>query len=96
MSGKAAVLKTSDGAVGTSGEATILYGINIKTDGETGGVVVLRNGTSTSGTAVFTFTGTAQKSTNFDFGGNGVLFPDGLFYDEDANVTSSTVIYEQY
>jgi hypothetical protein len=86
---------TADAVVGTSGAATVCYGISITSDG-TAGVVILRNGTTTSGTAVMTLTGTASTTDIFDFGGVGVLFPDGLFADVDAHTTSSTVLYKKY
>lgn len=84
----------ADGVLGTSGAASIVYGVNIISDG-TAGVVILRNGTTVSGTAVLTLTGTASKGVYFDFAA-GVVFPDGCFVDIDVHVTPScTIIYEQ-
>lgn len=92
--GKGYQIVTEDAVVNTSGKAVVIYGVSIISDG-TAGVVILRNGTSTAGTAVFTLTGTANKAENFDFGGVGVTFPDGCFVDINAHVTPScTVWYE--
>ncbi len=84
---------SSDIALGTSGHTTTVYGINIVSDG-TAGVVVLRNGTTTGGTAILTLSGTASTGVYIDFG-TGIVFPAGCFVDIDAHVTPScTVVFE--
>jgi hypothetical protein len=95
MSAKGYQVVTTDLAVGTSGKPVTLYTIAITSDG-TAGVVILRNGTTTGGTAVVTLTGTASTTVLFSFGCNGVVFPSGLFADVDAHATSSMVVYEMY
>lgn len=88
------VIKTSDGVVGTSGTPKIIYGIHVESGGGAG-TVVLRNGTSTSDTAVFTCVGTASAGVMFNFGSQGVIFPSGCYYDEDTSVASATILYKE-
>jgi len=83
----------ADAAILSSGRAVVVYGINFVSGG-TAGVMILRNGTSTAGTAVITLTGTISSGTTFDFGGNGIVFPSGCFADKDANVSAFTVFFE--
>lgn len=83
----------ADAAVLASGRAVVVYGANMVSGG-TAGVLVLRDGTSTAGTAVVTLTGTISSGVSFDFGGNGVVFPNGCFADKDANVSAFTVFFE--
>lgn len=88
-------LITEDGAVSTSGEPVAVYGIHILSGAGGGGVVILRDGTSTAGTAIITEEGTASQGVTFHFGGVGVVFPSGCFADVDANVTSVSVFYKR-
>lgn len=83
----------ADAAVLSSGRAVVVYGVNFVSGG-TAGVIILRNGTSTAGTAIVTLTGTISSGTTFDFGGNGIVFPAGCFVDKDANVSAFTVFFE--
>lgn len=83
----------ADGVVGTSGKKIRVYGIIVHSSG-TGGVVQLRNGITTGGTEYDEINGTANVSKRVNYPG-GLLFPAGCFYDEDANVVYSTIIYEQ-
>lgn len=87
-------IRTDDGVINTSGEPIAVYGIHI-ISGETAGVVILRNGTSTAGTAVIQEEGTISAGVTFHFGGSGVVFPSGCFVDVDANVSSVTVFYQR-
>lgn len=82
----ASVYLTADNNVG-GGKPTRVFTVCVLS-GETPGAVVLRNGTTDAGTIYFSRAGDASKSTIFDFGGEGILFPDGLFYDHDAGNTS--------
>lgn len=84
---------TADGVVGVSGKKIRVYGIVVHSSG-TAGVVQLRNGTTTGGTEYDEINGTIGVSIRVNYPG-GLLFPDGCFYDEDANVVYSTIIYEQ-
>lgn len=84
---------TSDAVVLSSGRAVAVYGVNMASGG-TAGNIVLRNGTSSSGTAVLTITGSISAGTVTHFGGVGITFPSGCFIDVDANVASYSVIYE--
>ena len=93
--GKGYQVVTADIAITTAGTPVAVYGVNITSDG-TAGSVILRNGKTVAGTVILTFLGTANKTVTVDFGGVGVVFPDGCFVDISANVTPScTVIYER-
>ena len=84
---------TADGVIGVSGAAKIVYGVHMASGGAAG-TVILRNGTSTSDTAVFNFVGTADDGSYFNLG-PGVVFPSGVYYDEDANVSHAVIIYRE-
>jgi len=93
--GKGYQVVASDIAITTAGTPVAVYGVNITSDG-TAGAVLLRNGSTVSGTLIMTLLGTASKTVHVNFGGVGVVFPDGCFVDVDAHVTPScTVIYER-
>ena len=82
-------LLTADTNV-TAGTPTRVFAIHI-ISGATAGVVNLRNGTLVTDPIQVQHTGTIDTGATFTFGEFGFLFPDGLFYDEDANVTSTTI-----
>jgi len=83
---------TADGAVGKSGSPTRVFTAIATAAAGGAGELVLRNGTSASGTVYFVKDGSdASHSDIFDFGPEGVVFPDGCFFDKDAN-TASVVI----
>lgn len=89
------VTVAADSVILTSGKPVRLYGSSI-TSGGTPGVVVYRDGTSASGTSVFSAVGTANlNSLVANIPAHGVYFPNGLFVDMDANVTAVTVCVEQ-
>lgn len=88
-------LVTVDAAIGTSGATTRVFGIHILSTGGGGGVVALRNGTSTGDTIWVQETGTTSKGVTFFYGDKGFLFPNGCFVDIDNNTTSVAVIYSQ-
>lgn len=75
----------------TSGQPTRVFAIHIISAG-TAGVVNLRNGTLVTDTIRIQHTGLVNTGATFTFGEHGFLFPDGLFYDEDANVTSTAIV----
>jgi len=93
--GKGYQVIVGDAAILSAGTPISLFGVNITSDG-TAGVVILRNGSTVSGTAVLTLLGEANKTVHRDFSGTGVVFPNGCFVDIDAHVTPScTVIFEK-
>ena len=82
---------TADGVLGQSGVPQRVYSVKILSGG-TAGVVNLRDGTTVSGTIIDTLTGEASTTKTFNFQG-GQRFPNGCYYDEDANVTSTTIVH---
>jgi hypothetical protein len=92
--GKGYQVVTADIAVNTAGDPVVIYGVTIVSTG-TAGVVLLRNGDTVAGTVILTLNGTVSTDKTIDFGGVGIVFPDGCFVDIDANVTSCTVVYEK-
>lgn len=85
-------LVTADIALGVSGTPVRVKMIHVVSGG-TAGVVILRNGTSASGTAYAQETGTINTGKTVYFGDSGIVFPAGCFVDVDANVTSVAVTY---
>jgi len=83
---------TGDAVVGVSGKPTRVFVVNLKSGG-TAGNIVLRNGTTAAGTIYIDFTGTINVGTVYDLGEHGVLFPDGCFYDHDANNSHVSITY---
>lgn len=88
-------LITADGVVGTSGQPVRVYAIHVISTGGGGAAIVLRNGTTTSGTIYIQHDGTTSKGTTDRFGTYGMTFPAGCFVDVDANTTSVLVTYSQ-
>lgn len=86
---------SADGVLNTSGAAVRVFGINIDSGGGGAGVVILRNGTSGSATAVVTESGTTGAGRHIDFGDAGFYFPAGCYVDIDANVDQVTVIFRR-
>jgi len=83
---------TADAAVGVSGSPVRVFTVNLKSGG-TAGNIVLRNGTTASGTVYLDFTGTINVGTIYDIGNEGMLFPGGCFYDHDANNAHVSIVY---
>jgi hypothetical protein len=87
------LITTTDAAVGISGRPCRIYSIGLLSDG-TAGVLILRNGTSTGGTAVIQIDGTINKmSTPIDFA-QGLLFPAGCYMDADTHCTGGFISFE--
>ena len=82
---------TADGVIGPQGEPIRLFSIHVISGG-TAGVVLLRNGTTSAGAIYAKVTGVVNDGLTVNFGG-GMRFPDGLYYDEDANTTSGTLTF---
>jgi hypothetical protein len=83
---------TGDGAVGPSGKPIRVFSAT-QLSGGTAGILVLRNGTTDSGTVYIQKTAPVVSNTdtvNFE---NGLLFPNGCFFDKDTNVTHVVVEY---
>ena len=88
---------TADGNVGnTAGQAVAVVSIQLNSGSGGAGSVILRNGTTTGGTAVYEFTGAGADALDvFTLaGGQGVTFPSGCFVDVGSNVDSVTVAYQ--
>lgn len=92
--GTQAIASGTDAAVGASGAAIRVFMLHIISDG-TAGVAILRNGTSTAGTAFVTESGTISTGKTINFGTQGMIFPAGCFLDVDSHVTGGVVTYNQ-
>lgn len=84
---------TTDGVVGVSGKPVMVYSVVALSAGSNG-EIVLRNGSSASGTVYVQQDGTASKTVTLNFIG-GLYFPGGCFFDIDTNITAIVVSYEQ-
>jgi len=84
-------LTTTDAAIGTSGKPIRVFDA-ILVSGGTASTVILKNGTTTSGTSIIQLDGTINKATNWS-SAQGVRFPAGCFADVDANTAALTVSY---
>jgi hypothetical protein len=93
-SGSQAIVSGTDAAIGTSGKPTRVFAVNFLSGG-TAGVLILRNGTTASGTVFITENGVISSGKTATYGTSGVLFPAGCFMDVDANVTGGVVSYAQ-
>ena len=85
---------TADSVVGISGEPVRIYSIYwVK---ETGAeTMVVRSGTSDSGTIIIEQVSTADDGNFLDFGAEGILFPSGAFYDESTAITTATFTFKE-
>lgn len=81
---------TADGAVGPSGLPIRVFNAT-QLSGATAGILVLRNGTSDSGTVYVQKTApTVSNTDTVNFEG-GLLFPGGCYFDKDANTDAVVV-----
>jgi len=84
----------ADGVIGVSAKPVRVHSLTA-VSGATAGKIVLRNGSSASGTVyVNELCATVSQSHSLNFEG-GLVFPDGCFFDKDANVDSIVVGYTQ-
>lgn len=90
--GTQAIASGTDAAVGVSGQPTRVFTLHVISDG-TAGVAILRNGTSSSGTAYVTETGTISTGKTVNFGTQGMLFPAGCFLDVDSHCVGGIVTF---
>lgn len=84
-----AVNVTADASIGHAGKPVRLFAVNMLSGG-TAGVLVLRNGIDASGTIWVQETGVINTGKTVEYGPHGILFPNGLWYDDDSNFTSVT------
>ena len=83
---------TADGAIGPSGGRIRVWNVTWLS-GASAGELVLRDGTSASGTVYVQQNGTASKTAVLNWA-KGLMFPSGCFFDKDTNVTAAVVSYE--
>lgn len=81
---------TSDSAIGRSGKPYRLFSVILKSGGSAS-TLALKNGTSTSGTEYDSVIGEASAVIRTSYAG-GLLFPDGLYADVDANISYAVLI----
>ena len=86
---------TADAVVGVADKPVRLYSLVIRSKVSGSGIVILRNGSDTSGTEFTQLDGVAGASTPVSFGEQGKFFPGGLYVDIDADVEYADVDYEQ-
>jgi hypothetical protein len=84
---------TADSIIGTSGRPIRLWAVNMLSG--TAGELVLRNGTTSSGTVWICEQGTLNTGKTVQYGKEGILFPNGMFYDDDANFTEVLIQYSE-
>lgn len=85
------VYTTADLALISSGKPVRVFLIHEIYEGSSTGSV-LRNGTSASGTIYVSLKSIDSQGVTTDLGANGMLFPNGCFYDEGTAVTSATIV----
>lgn len=90
--GSQVIASGTDAVVGTSGQPTRVFTLHVISDG-TAGVAVLRNGTTSGGTAYTTETGTISTGKTFNYGTQGMLFPSGCFLDVDSHCVGGVVTF---
>lgn len=91
--GTQVISNQTDIAIGVAGKPTRVTNVIATSDG-TATVVLMRNGTSTGGTALDQIDGTVSKSVRVNYG-TGLLFPLGCFADVDSHTTVLTVSFSQ-
>lgn len=85
---------TSDSIIGTTGRPIRLWAVNMLSGG-TAGELVLRNGSTASDSIWVREQGTVSTGKTVEYGSQGILFPNGMFYDDDSNFTSVTIQYSE-
>ena len=94
MSGASgAVSVTADSIIGTSGRPIRLWAVNMLSG--TAGELVLRNGSTETSPIWVRELGTANTGKTVPYGNQGILFPLGMFYDDDSNFTGVTIQYSE-
>ena len=87
------VRKTADGVVGTSGRPIRVWNATWLSGG-TAAILQLRNGTAVTDDLYVNEKGLAAYSETINFD-RGLLFPDGCWYDHDANASSAIISYSE-
>lgn len=89
-----AQVRTSDGVIGTSGKATVVFAVTL-TGGSDSASAQLHDGTSNAGTIFDFLKATTGTSISRFYGDNGLAFPNGLYADTSGTGRSITVVYNQ-
>lgn len=84
---------TADSVVGVSGARIRVYSINLTSTG-TASTLIMKDGTSSSGTALVQVDGVISQCVTKNFTG-GLIFNSGCFADCDANISYATIVYTQ-
>lgn len=84
----------ADGAVGTSGNRIRVFQATWLSDG-TARDLVLRNGTADTDTVYVTVAGTISDTKTQTFGKEGIIFPDGCFFDVGSVVSAHFTYREE-
>lgn len=89
----------NSGIVGTSGAASVIYGVEVQAGANTCNIDVYNGTDATTGVLVLRLSCTASVSNNFEFLG-GVILPNGCFIDITVTAianppTAVTVAYKQ-
>lgn len=85
---------SADGVIGVSAKPVRLFELIIRSGAGGGGVVIVYNGSSASGTEYDTGNGTASLTVRIPYVG-GLLLPAGCYLDIDTNVSYVIAIYTQ-
>lgn len=85
---------STDVVIGTSGKPIRVFAISFLS-AATAAVILIRNGTSGSGTAFVREDGVISTGKTVTYGQTGILFPAGCFLDVDANTTSGVISFAQ-
>lgn len=84
------VTVTADGVVGIEDKPTVLYGASI-TSGATAGLVKFIDGDASGDTLMFEASGEPNlKALVSGIPAQGIMFPNGIYLDIDANVSAVT------
>lgn len=92
--GSQVIVSGTDAVVGVSGKPTRVFAVNLLSDG-TAGVLILKNGTTSSGTTFVTENGVISSGKTVTYGTQGIFFPAGCFLDVTANVVGGVISYTQ-
>jgi hypothetical protein len=90
MANPGSVRLTGDSNI-SAGRPTRVYTVNWVSGG-TAGILQLRNGTADTDDLYYESDGIINQGDTITFEG-GLYFPDGLFYDHDANTVQATISY---
>lgn len=80
---------TASASVISSGKPVRVYSATV-VSGTTNGLI-LYNGTSTSGTAIISITGVANRSVTQEYGPEGILFPSGCYAFIESGASTAAI-----